>query len=71
MQCSREYKKRFEFKDGANVLLIAGSHVGITGTVVKVVKALTDEDKVIIKTNKEEFTTLKKYTFVIGDVKLQ
>jgi len=63
-------KKRHEMTEGVKVMLTAGKHAGITGSLVKIIPSKVEEDKVLVKAKDEEFKTLKKYVFVIGDFEL-
>ena len=53
-------KSHHKLEKGAKILLTAGSHVGVSGTVDSIV-----DKKLIFNTGKEKFETLKAYAFVL------
>ncbi|MBW3010964.1 30S ribosomal protein S4e [Candidatus Woesearchaeota archaeon] len=59
--------KRLEFKKDAAVLLTGGKHIGSVGKVVEIIKRKQYADQIIVKTKSEQFTTLKKFAYVIGE----
>ena len=57
-------KKHIEFKKGTNGIIIDGKNKGKTGIIEEIKKANGfDDDIVILKNEKETFTTIKKYVF--------
>lgn len=61
-----EIKKHLKFEKGASIYLIGGKHIGNTGILEEVHKFPGSQPaKIIFKSGKETFETLKKYTFVI------
>jgi small subunit ribosomal protein S4e len=61
--------KRLEMKKGAIIKLAGGKHIGMTGEIVDIVLKKLMSDELIIKTKKEQFITLMKYAYVIGETK--
>ncbi|MBW2987743.1 30S ribosomal protein S4e [Candidatus Woesearchaeota archaeon] len=61
--------KKLEMKKGAIIKLAGGKHTGISGEIVDVVRKKLIQDELIIKTKKEQFSTLMKYAYVIGENK--
>lgn len=61
--------KRIEMKKGATILLVGGKHIGVSGQIVDIIKKKIVPDEAIIKTKQEQFSTLKKYAYVIGEEK--
>jgi small subunit ribosomal protein S4e len=59
--------KRFEFKKDVAVLLTGGKHIGTVGNVIEIIKKKQYADQIVVKTKSEQFTTLKKYAYVIGE----
>ena len=57
----QKIKTHLKFEKGASILLIAGSHRGSLGKVEEI-----SENKILVKSGKDKFETLKKYAFVIG-----
>lgn len=56
-----------EFKEGATIYLIGGSHIAHTGLLKSVIPGRFGKDEILIESNGKEIRTLKKYAFVIGD----
>ena len=71
MEIGKGIKKKLPLKDGASILLVGGKHIGEIGEIVKIVRYKAKDDGVVVKTNDEEFMTLKKYAFVVGELKLR
>jgi small subunit ribosomal protein S4e len=60
----REIKSFFKLEKGAIVYLFGGEHAGTSGKVEGV-----DKGKLIVKSGKDTFETLKKFAIVIGNEK--
>ncbi len=60
----QKIKTHLKFDKGASILLIAGKHKGSIGKVEEVLG-----NKILIKSGKDKFETLKRYAFVIGQDK--
>ncbi|MFH1181860.1 MAG: 30S ribosomal protein S4e [Candidatus Woesearchaeota archaeon] len=60
----REVKSFFKLEKGAIAYLFGGEHAGTTGNVEGI-----DKDKLVIKSGKDTFETLKKFAIVIGNEK--
>lgn len=71
MEVGKGIKKRLPLKEGATILLIGGKHIGEIGEIAKIVLYKAKDDGVVVKTKDDEFMTLKKYAFVIGELKLR
>ncbi len=71
MEIGAGIKKNLPLKEGAEILLTGGNHMGEIGEIMKIVRYKAKDDGIVVKTNDEEFMTLKKYAFVIGEIKLR
>lgn len=71
MEIGKGIKKKLPLKDGASILLIGGKHTGEIGEIVRIVKYKAKDDGVVVKTKDDEFMTLKKYAFVVGELNLK
>ena len=63
--------KKLQLKEGASILLTGGKHMGEVGEIQKIIRYKAKDDGVVVKTSKDEFTTLKKYAFVVGELNLR
>ncbi|MBD3259586.1 30S ribosomal protein S4e [Candidatus Woesearchaeota archaeon] len=61
--------KKLPVKKGAIIFLVGGRHIGTTGELVDVVQRKLVSDEMIVKTKKEQFSTLQKYVYIIGEDK--
>ena len=64
---TNKISKRLELAKGVAVLLTGGKHVGATGNVVEIINRKLYPDQIVVKTKSEQFITLKRYAFVIGE----
>jgi small subunit ribosomal protein S4e len=60
----REIKSFFKLENGVTVYLFGGEHAGTTGKVEGI-----DKDKLVVKSGKDAFETLKKFAIAIGKEK--
>lgn len=62
----REVKKRLKFEKGALIYLIAGKHIGMTGTLHEILSFKGSQpDRIVLKGKEGNIDTLKEYAFVI------
>lgn len=62
-----EIKSHLKFEKGASIYLVGGKHTGTTGILEGVHRlAGSQQDRIILKTVKETFETLKEYALVVG-----
>ncbi|MCK4669730.1 MAG: 30S ribosomal protein S4e [Nanoarchaeota archaeon] len=64
---TNKISQKLELKTGAMIFLTGGKHISVLGTVVEIISKKLYDDQIIVKTKGEQFTTLKKYAFVIGE----
>lgn len=60
----RKVKAHYPLEKGAFVFITGGKHVGHAGTIEKI-----ENGDITVKSEKSTFTTIKKYTFVLGKEK--
>lgn len=62
----KEIKKHLKLEKGAHIYLIGGRHVGSLGIIEEIITNKdTQPSKIVFKTDKHKYQTLKKYAFVI------
>lgn len=66
---NHKIKKHLKLEKGATIFLVSGKHLGSVGVVEDIQQSEFEKPKLIFKTKKEKFETLKEYAFVInGDM---
>lgn len=59
--------KRLELKKGVPVMLTGGRHIGAIGKIVEIIPKKLYGDQIVVKTKDEQFTTLRRFAFVLGE----
>jgi len=63
---TNKIKEHLKFVRGASIYLTGGKHLGSIGVVETIHETKGETAKIIFKSKKDNFETLKKYAFVIG-----
>jgi small subunit ribosomal protein S4e len=58
---------KIELKEGNTAYLTGGKHVGLFGSIVKIIETKRRRDEIIIKVGDREIKTAKRHAFVVGE----